>query len=260
MKILIIEDEAYAVKRLKNLIFSLEPTWELVQVCDEIESSIKWLNSNQQPDLIFMDIQLADGFSFEIFKQVKIISKVIFTTAFDNYAIEAFRHNGLDYLLKPIEKELLQESITRFKKTQNQNTLNPKNTDPISIQFETLSKLITPKQSDYKKRFLTKSGDSLNFIDIENIAYFLSESSYSFVVSKNGNQYILDDTLDTIEKQLNPEIFFRVNRKQIITTNSINSIKSYFNNRLILTLTPKIKDDTIVSRTKVKEFKMWLDQ
>jgi len=250
MKIIIIEDETYAVKRLKELIFSLEPSWELIETFDEVNTSVKWLNTNPHPDLIFMDIQLADGFSFEIFDQVKLKSKVIFTTAFDNYAIKAFRHNGLDYLLKPIQKDLLQESINRFKSSEQSSP----------IDFETLSQLILPQKTDYKKRFLTKSGDQLNFIDIDNIAYFLSEASYSFVVSKSGNQYILDETLDYIEEQLDPSIFFRINRKQIIALSSIDTIKTYFNNRLILTLKPEIKGENIVSRTKVKVFKEWLDK
>ena len=249
MKIIIIEDESFAAKRLKELIFSIEPLWEILDVFDDIENSVNWLKSNIHPDLIFMDIQLSDGFSFDIFDQVKIKSKIIFTTAFDNYAIQAFRHNGLDYLLKPIEKNLLEESILRFKALKKESV----------IDYESLSNLITKKEISYKKRFLTKTGDQLNFIDTENIAYFISESSYSILVSKTGNQYILDGTLDTIESQLNPDKFYRINRKQIIALSSINTIKSYFNNRLTLTLTPKLEENSIVSRTKSKDFKTWLD-
>ncbi len=249
MKIIIIEDEPFAVKRLKELIFSIEPLWEILNVFDDIESSVNWLKSNTHPDLMFMDIQLSDGFSFDIFDQVKIKSKIIFTTAFDNYAIQAFRHNGLDYLLKPVEKNLLEESILRFKTLKNESI----------IDYESLSSLIAKKEISYKKRFLTKTGDQLNFIDTENIAYFISESSYSILVSKTANQYILDGTLDAIESQLNPDKFYRINRKQIVALSSINTIKNYFNNRLILTLTPKLEEDSIVSRTKSKDFKAWLN-
>jgi DNA-binding LytR/AlgR family response regulator len=249
MKIIIIEDEPFAVKRLKELILSIEPSWEILDVFDDIENSVNWLKSNSHPDLIFMDIQLSDGFSFDIFNQVKIKSKIIFITAFDNYAIQAFRHNGLDYLLKPVKKNLLEESITRFKTLKNESI----------IDYESLSSLISKKEIKYKKRFLTKTGDQLNFIDTEKIAYFISESSYSILVSKLGNQYILDGTLDSIESQLNPNEFYRINRKQIIALTSIKTIKNYFNNRLILTLTPTLDEDSIVSRTKAKNFKEWLD-
>jgi two-component system response regulator LytT len=249
MKVIIIEDELFAVKRLKELILSIEPTWDIIEVFDEIETSVNWLKTNPHPDLIFMDIQLSDGFSFDIFDQVKINSKVIFTTAFDNYAIKAFRHNGLDYLLKPVEKKVLEESIIRF------NTLKSES----NFDYNSLSDLISKKETIYKKRFLVKSGDQLNFINIENIAYFISESSYSIVVTKTGNQHILDCTMETLETQVNPDNFFRINRKQIISLTSINTIKSYFNNRLIITLSPKLKEESIVSRTKVKDFKGWLD-
>ncbi len=250
MKVIIVEDEEYAVKRLKQLILQLEPTWEIIHVFDEVADTTHWLTNNEHPSIIFMDIQLADGFSFEIFKQVQIKSQVIFTTAFNNYAVKAFRHNGLDYLLKPIQLELLSESISRYKKL----------TSPQTIDLDTLTSLIQGKQTEYKKRFLVKSGDQFNFIEVEKVAYFVSESSYSFAFLSSGNQYILDETLEQIEQQVDPKMFFRINRKQLVTIRAIDAIENHFNNRLRLKLLPKLKDDTIVSRSKVKEFKKWIDR
>jgi DNA-binding LytR/AlgR family response regulator len=238
MNVVIVEDEEYAVKRLVAFIHQLEPEWEIIHVFDEVEETVEWLKHHKHPSLIFMDIQLADGFSFEIFTQVEIKSQVIFTTAFDNYAVKAFRHNGLDYLLKPVQLELLSESITRFKKINS----------PQTIDIETFKSMIRAKYSTYKKRFLVKSGDQSNYIEVDDIAYFVSESSYSFAFLKSGNQYILDDTLEQIEQQLNPEKFFRINRKQLVTVKSIDGIKNHFNNRLSLILTLTLKDESIVSR------------
>ena len=248
MNILIIEDELPAVKRLIKLLNELEPDCCILETIDEVSIAVKWLNTNPQPDLIFMDIQLADGYSFEIFEQVTIEAPVIFVTAFDQYAINAFRVNGLDYILKPIQKELLQEGLERFKSL-NKST---------QIDIGVLSTFLSRKK-DYKERFLIKKGEELNFVRTKEIAYFLSESSYSFIVTKSGNRYILDQTMDQIEALLDPGLFFRINRKQIVGLDAIAKIAPYFNNRLTLVLNPEEKNETIVSRSRVKPFKEWLN-
>ena len=250
MNILIIEDEIPAIKRLTKLIDELEPSWTIIEQLDEVKTAINWLETNPSPDLIFMDIQLADGFSFEIFEQTQINSPVIFVTAFDQYAVNAFRVNGLDYILKPIQKDLLAESISRFKTI----------TSPIDIDLSSLAQLLKRKNEHYKERFLIKSGEELNFVRTQEIAYFLSESSYSFLVTKVGNRYIIDLTMDQIESELDPSIFFRINRKQIVCLDCITKISSYFNNRLKLDLNPIENSDTIVSRSRVKQFKDWLNK
>jgi len=250
MKVLIIEDEVPAVKRLVQLINELEPSWKIVGKIDEVRTATSWLEINPQPDLIFMDIHLADGFSFEIFEQVKITAPVIFVTAFQEYAINAFRVNGLDYILKPIEKELLAEGISRFKNLQS----------PQQIDISAMSQFFKRNEHRYKERFLIKSGEELSFVRVSEIAYFLSEASYSFVVTKSGNRYILDQTMDQIEVELEPQLFIRINRKQIVSLDCIVKIGAYFNNRLKLELTPTEKNDTIVSRSRVKQFKEWLNQ
>ncbi len=249
MNILLIEDEAPATIRLSKLLHELEPTWKIVGALDEIEASVKWLKTNPTPDLIFMDIHLADGFSFAIFDEIKVVSKVIFVTAYDQYALKAFEVNGLDYLLKPVKKEELERSIARFKAT----------VSPKEFDYQAFSALMDRKEKLFKERFLIKSGDQLNFVRVTEIAYFLSESSYSFLVTKSGNRYILDSTMDQIENELNPDLFFRVNRKQIIGLESIGKISSFINNRLKIELVPAENSDCIVSRNRVGQFKEWLN-
>lgn len=250
MKVLLIEDEIPASKRLTSLLQEVEPNWEIVGTLDEVLSSVHWLETNPAPDLIFMDIHLADGFSFSIFEKTRITSKVIFITAYDQYALKAIQLNGLDYLLKPVTKEELQRSIQRFKET-----ISPK-----EIDYQALTAFFERKEKVFKERFLIKSGENLNFVRTSEIAYFLSESSYSFLVTKSGNRYILDGTLDQIERDLNPDLFFRINRKQIIGIESIERISAHVNNRLKLTLRPAEKEETVVSRTRVAQFKEWLDR
>jgi DNA-binding LytR/AlgR family response regulator len=250
MKVLLIEDEAPATLRLSKLLLELEPNCTIVGALDEIEASVKWLQDNPAPDLIFMDIHLADGYSFAIFDEIKIVSKVIFVTAYDQYALKAFEVNGLDYLLKPIKKEELERSIARFKAV----------VSPKEIDYQAISAIMSRKEKLFKERFLIKSGDQLNFVRVTEIAYFLSEASYSFLVTKSGNRYILDSTMDQIEQELNPDLFFRVNRRQIIGLESIAKISSFINNRLKIELVPADNSDCIVSRNRVGQFKEWLNQ
>lgn len=250
MKVLLIEDEIPAVKRLIQLISELEPDWKIIGQLDEVSLAVEWFKTNPSPDLVFMDIQLADGFSFDIFDQVTLTCPVIFVTAFDQYAVNAFRVNGLDYILKPIQKPVFAESIERFKALSSKQ----------SIDLAVLSQLFKEKKAHFKERFLIKSGEELNFVRSNEIAYFLSEASYSFIITKSGNRYILDETMDQIESEIDPSLFFRINRKQIVCLDCISKINSYFNNRLKIELDPAEKQDSIVSRTRVKLFKEWLNQ
>ena len=251
INILIIEDELPAVKRLLKLLIEIDLDHQIVAQIDEVSAAVDWLKSNPSPDLIFMDIQLADGYSFEIFEQTNIKSPVIFVTAFDNYAIDAFRVNGLDYLLKPIKKELLIKSIERFESVES----------PNNIDLSVLTKLLNPIKNQFKERFLIKSGDELSFVKTNEIAYFISEDSYSFIITKSGSRYIYtSDSINHIESQLDPAIFFKINRKEIVSLDSITKISSYFNSRLKLQLSPVRDHEFIVSRPKVKAFKVWLDQ
>lgn len=251
LNILIIEDELPAVKRLTKLIAEINPNHQIIGQLDEVRTAVQWLESHPAPDLIFMDIQLADGYSFEVFEQVDIKSPVIFITAFDNYAIDAFRVNGLDYLLKPIKKELLVKSFERFEASKT----------PKNIDLNALTQLLNPNKTHFKERFLIKSGDELTFVKTDEIAYFISEDSYSFIITKSGNRYIYTaESITQIEAQLDPAVFFKINRSEIVSLDSITKISSYFNNRLKLALKPVRDHEFIVSRPKVKAFKVWLDQ
>lgn len=250
MRILLLEDEIPASKRMSALLNELEPTWEIVAILDEVSAAENWLKTYPAPDLIFMDIHLADGYSFALFDKLTIKTPVIFATAYDHYALNAFKVNGLDYLLKPISKDELQRSISRFK---NLNS-------PREINYDTISSLIQQHQKNFKERFLLKSGDQLNFVRTSEIAYFTSASSYSFVVTKSGNRYLLDQTMDHIQDSLDPSLFFRINRKQIVGLDCIEKISAHFNSRLKLDLQPKETDEVIVSRNRVTDFKMWLDR
>jgi len=251
LRILIIEDELPAVKRLTKLLAEINQNHQIVGQIDEVTSAVDWLENNPAPDLIFMDIQLADGYSFQIFEQVEIKSPVIFVTAFDNYAVDAFKVNGLDYLLKPIKKELLLKSFERFEASKTSK----------NIDLNALSDLLNPNKRQYKERFLIKSGDELTFVKTEEIAYFISEDSYSFIITKSGNRYIYTaESISQIEQHLDPTVFFKINRSEIVSLDSITKISSFFNNRLKLELKPVRNHEFIVSRPKVKAFKVWLDQ
>lgn len=247
--ILIIEDEAPAAKRIEKLILALDPKIKIVGVLDSIEESLAWFQSNPKPDLIFSDIQLADGLSFKIFESLQLDCPIIFTTAYDEYAIKAFQHYSIDYLLKPIQESLLEKAWEKFK---NLTTTN---------QDFRLEELIQnfKNERNFRERFLVKKGEDFHYIMIEEVAYFFSDTGLSFLVSKNGKQFIIDDKLDQLESQLNGKHFYRINRKFIIRDTSIVKISSYFNSRLKLQISPDPKQEIIVSRERVSSFKEWLD-
>mgnify|MGYP002777084424 CR=1 FL=1 len=249
MKIVIIEDEIPAARRLEKMVKELDTNIEILAKLDSIETAVAWFGLHGHPDVAFMDIELADGQSFEIFKQVEIKCPVIFTTAYDEYALKAFKVNSIDYLLKPIEAEALKQSFEKWKSLQNVHS---------SYDIQSLVDSITGKK-DYKKRFLVRLGDRLISVENEHIAYFLTEDKYSFLVTTDNKKYILDQPLDEIERQLNPLEFFRLNRQFIAPHKSISGIHSHLNGKLKVSLLPAQKDEIFVSREKAAEFKSWLD-
>jgi len=254
MKVLIIEDELPAARRLKSILSKINPDYEILDVIDSAQHAIKWFNTFSSPDLVFMDIQLADGISFEIFEAVSIECPVIFTTAYDQYAIKAFKHNSVDYLLKPITQEDLSSSIEKFQKY---HTQGEKETNYAKIN-EVIQRLSSKK--NYRSRFLIKKGEQLLYVSIDEVAYFYSENSLTFLISKDKQRYIIDHSLEELEQQLDPTLFHRINRKQIICIQAIQSISRYFNGRLKIDCKPECKDDMIVSRERVASFKEWLNQ
>lgn len=247
MQVLIIEDEPPAADRLKEMILSYDPDIEIVGTLDSVDSAVKWFEKHTHPQLVFMDIQLADGISFEIFDKVELKCPVIFTTAYDQYAVKAFKVNSLDYLLKPIEAEELANAFQKHKNTQS-------STPPIDIA--SMMAALKPKGQE---RFMVKVGEQFKYILTENIRFFMAEAGMVLLVTHSGQQLPVDFNLDQIEQRLNPRQFFRINRKFLVRLESIQKIHTYFNSRLKLELQPAPDKEVIVSRERVSAFKNWLN-
>jgi two-component system, LytTR family, response regulator LytT len=256
MKILIIEDEELAVKKLKKLVSTVAPEAEIVGEADSIAASVAWMQSNPAPDLVLMDIELADGQSFEIFNLTEVKSPVIFTTSYDEYALKAFKVNSIDYLLKPVQKEDLEAALKKF------NTLKKDNSGSGSsgINMETLVKELQQKlqPKEYRKRFLVKNAQKLVSVEVDDIGYFYSDGRLNFFKTSDNKKFVVDYTMDELEDMLDPEKYFRISRSFYVSVNSIDKIDDYFGNRLILQLKPAVDKEALVSREKVTEFKKWM--
>jgi DNA-binding LytR/AlgR family response regulator len=250
MRILIIEDENLAAKRLVKLIKEHLPDSEIFGNLDTVKASVNWLQTNQEPDLIFLDIQLADGISFEIFEKIKVTAPIIFCTAYDQYAIKAFKVNSVDYLLKPIDPEELKKALTKFEAGRK---------SPV-ITLEEIRNMILPAQKIYKNRFLVKSGDRIQTVPTDEIRFFYSEDKVTLLQTATGKKFIIDYTLDEIEDMVDPVHFFRLNRKYISALSAIKSIHTYSNSRLKILLENSDDNDILVSREKITTFKSWLGQ
>ncbi len=256
LKVLIIEDEPFAQQELKRLLAQLSHPVEVVDCIDSVEDSIEWFQNQKSPDIIFMDIQLSDGLCFEIFKTVKINAPVIFTTAFDEYAIRAFKVNSIDYLLKPVELQQLENSLNKYKELKNQYSFNEQK---INLdQLEEILQQARPKTL-YKSRFIAKVGDQIKYIKSEDIAYFFAEDNIVFLVTENQGKYIVDYSLNELENYLEPRIFFRINRSFYVNIKSIVKVHKFFNSRLKIELKPSVEEDILISRIKVPEFLSWME-
>ncbi len=250
MNIIIIEDEKPASRLLQRKIEKLG--LQVNQMLHSVEESINWFQNNDHPDLIFLDIQLSDGLSFEIFEAVNIKSAVIFTTAYDEYALRAFKLNSIDYLLKPIDEEDLETAISKFKNQFQKSSI-------ATLDFEMIKKmLVNPIDREYKKRFTIKMGQQLKMINIEEVECFFSENKGTYLHTFDNRDYLLDSTLEQLETELNPEDFYRVSRKFIIPMKAIKEIQIYSNSRLKVILPTYKGDEVIVSREKVGDFKTWI--
>jgi two-component system, LytTR family, response regulator LytT len=258
MKVLIIEDEELAVKKLQKTLASVDSTAEVVGVADSIRSSVSWLQQNPSPDLILMDIELADGQSFEIFDKVDVKSTVIFTTSYDEYALKAFKVNSIDYLLKPIQKEDLHAALEKLKglKSLYGNNSAPAPSLNVDNLVKELQQKLQPKE--YRKRFLVKHAQKLVSVDVEEIAYFYSDGRLNFFKTTDNRKFVVDYTMDDLEDMLDPNQFFRISRAFYVAVNSIDQIHDYFGNRLLLNLRPAVDKEAIVSREKVTDFKKWM--
>ncbi len=251
MKVIIIEDEQPAALQLKKILTQNDPSVSVIEIIDSVEASVKWLQTFPAPDAIFMDIQIADGLSFDIFNHVNIQSPVVFTTAFDQYAIKAFKVNAVDYLLKPIDEDELGEVLDKLKKKKAE-------TIPFDNGLFLKNLLQDFPKKDYKQRFLIKNGQNLTSIDVSDIAYFFSEDGINQFYVFSNKKHIVENTLDELETMLNPKDFFRINRKLIVSIKAIQKISPHFNSRLKLSLTPQYRDEILVARERVSDFKAWL--
>lgn len=254
LKVLIIEDEELAATKLEKILRAVEPGVEVAGITDSIEATLDWLNANEQPDIILSDIELSDGQSFEIFRQVNISSMIIFVTSYDEYAMKAFKVNSIDYLLKPVQKEELAEALNKYRQLYKQQQVAVVPGDIRSL----VAQLTTAKTQEYRKRFLVKNLQKLVSVEVADIAYFYFDGKLTFFKTFSNQKFILDYTLDELSDMLDPEMFFRISRSFIVAVKSIQRIDDYFGHRLFLVLQPAIDKETIVSRERVNDFKNWL--
>jgi two-component system, LytTR family, response regulator LytT len=251
MNALIIEDEKPSARYLQRMLEKQHVN--VSQMLHSVEEAVAWFQNNEHPDLIFLDIQLSDGLSFEIFDMVEVDSAIIFTTAFDEYALQAFKLNSIDYLLKPIDEQELQCAVKKYESFKP----SPKN---VQFNFEDIKKLlVNPVEREYKKRFTTKIGQHIKMISVDEIECFYSENKGTYAHTIDGRDYLLENNLEQLEQELSPEIFFRISRKFYININSIKDIIAYTNSRLQLKLNSYRDQEVIVARERVKDFKLWLE-
>jgi DNA-binding LytR/AlgR family response regulator len=251
MQVLIIEDEALGAQRLADILYALDATIVVVGCIESIHQGVEWFNRNASPDLIFLDIELTDGQSFELFKEVKISCPVIFTTSYNEYALKAFELNSIDYLLKPIRREQVQRSLDKYKQMKQ----------IMGVDMQQLQRLLQPlsKPTDsFRTRFLVKYGQKHLSVAIQEIAYFLGEDKVVFLVTHKKDKYVIDYTLDELEHLLDPAVFYRANRSFIVHADAVKSVGNESYGKLRLHLLPIPAKDVVVSRDKASAFKAWL--
>ncbi len=246
MRILLIEDELPAARQLTKLLTLSRPSFQVLEALDSVDSAVRWLRTFPVPDLIFMDIQIADGLSFDIFRQTAVKSPVIFTTAFDHYAVQAFKVNAIDYLLKPIDPADLDRALDKFE-SQRVNT---------TFDYEAMARFF--QNDTYKDRFLVKNGQHFAFIQAADIAYLRSADGLTQAFCHNGKKHFIDHTLEELERLLDPRDFFRISRNMTLRVSAIQKIHPHLNGRLKLETSPPAPEDVLVSRERASEFKAWL--
>ncbi len=251
MKAIIIEDEKLSADHLATLLKKIDSSITIIATFDSVKKSVEEFKKGLKADLLFVDVHLADGISFDIFSKISIDTPVIFTTAYNEYAIKAFKINSVDYLLKPIGVEDLGAAVEKFKKLNGANQTAV--LDNISNAYQGINK-------QYKNRFMVKIGDTISSIKTEDILHFVSEDGMVLLVTENNKRYVIDYTLDNLETLISPDIFFRINRKVLINISSVQKVSSYFNSRLKINSSTLKDEDSVVSRERVNDFKHWLDK
>jgi DNA-binding LytR/AlgR family response regulator len=252
MQVVIIEDEAPAANRLSKMLQRIDHEINVVNKLDSVEASVQFFNSSAQVDLVFMDIQLADGLGLDIFQQTEVKAPVIFTTAFDQYTLKAFKVNSIDYLLKPIDEKELANAVKKYRK------LYPKEENDLSKK---ILKLVQEMNvANYKERLLIKRGQQLSYLKTDATAYCFADGKLCFAVDFNNNKYLLENNLTQLEEQLQPKKFYRINRQLMVNIDAIAKVHTWLGSRLKLELSPPASVDTLVSRDRVNGFKDWLGQ
>lgn len=252
MKILIIEDERHNANRLQAMVKEINPENIVCDILESVTDSVEWFNTNPSPDLILMDVRLSDGLCFEIFTSSNVVAPVIFTTAYDEYAIKAFKVNSIDYLLKPIHRPELEAALTKFKQLISNQQPNPAIADLIDI--------IKKQGTSYRSRFLIPLNDGYKSVGVEEVDYIYSEFKITHLVSNERQVYATTQTMDELEEQLDPSLFFRANRQHIISLNVIKDIHNYFNGKLKVVINKYPEVEILISREKAVSFKHWLDR
>jgi two-component system LytT family response regulator len=263
MKILLIEDEELTARKMQRMLADVQSDAQLLATIGSVEESVEWLQSHQSPDLILMDIELADGQSFEIFNQVTVSCPVIFTTAYDEYAIKAFRVNSIDYLLKPVKEEDLRRALNKLQQLKQVLITQPDflQTSLVNLLAQLSAPLPQATQvTNYRDRFMIKQGQRLFAIETDEIAYFFTRNKISFIKTHDNREYMVDYTLDELDKMLNSKRFFRLNRQIIAELRAIEKVHLYFNNKLKIQLRPAFEEEVLVSRIKASDFKIWLGE
>jgi two-component system, LytTR family, response regulator LytT len=256
MKVLIIEDEALAAERLSKLLYEYDPGMQVIATLSAVETAVTWLQTHDLPDLILSDIHLADGLCFQIFKQVPVKCPVIFTTAYDQYALEAFQVHSIDYLLKPVQFSKLVHSLDKMQEMQR----HPAPATAPSLPVNDLLQIIRSGEGNYKSRFLVKMGSKIKAVKTGDIAYFYSANKLTLLVTKENQKFPVDYALEELMQLLDPGLFFHINRKLIIHIDAAKEIHPYFKGRLKLVLQPPLDEDIVISSEKTPAFKSWLDQ
>lgn len=251
MNVLILEDETLAGRKIEGLLIEIDSTIKVLDVLKSVEGAKKWFETNETPDLVISDIRLLDGISFEIFESIDYKNPVIFTTAYDQYALKAFDVNSVDYLLKPVQKEKLEKAL---------NKVNQQKPSSESVSYNEVLDIIKSQQREYKSRFMIRAGQKILAVPVEKVAYFFSLNKLTYIITIDGKKYPCDQTLEVVDQQLDPKVFFRANRKYIVRFSSIAEIHPYFKGRIKINLAPKAEDEIVISSERTPEFKKWLDQ
>ncbi|MFW5753773.1 MAG: LytR/AlgR family response regulator transcription factor [Marinilabiliaceae bacterium] len=256
MDILIVEDELPTQRLLIDMIGKIRPEWKIAGGTSSVDETVEWLEENPRPALIFMDIQLSDGTCFEIFDKVPIDSFVIFTTAYDEYAIQAFRVNSIDYLLKPVNHEKLEEAIRKYEHLFREN----KKPEEPSIGYQELARALKSGTKNYRSRLMVNLADGFQKLNTSDIAWLFSSNKITTAVTFDRTHHVVDFTLDKLEKELDPAMFFRANRQYILNIETIHKVENWFNGKLVVKTRPQSDEKIVVSRERARNFKEWINQ